>query len=107
MKKKEKAFSPVADVIRTIIPEERFEEAAALKTLSGAWLAVVGDGRLAGESRPLKIDRAVLTIGVDHPVWTVELNSRRREILENVVRLIPRRGVREIKVILSASRRTP
>jgi len=103
MKKKESSFHDIGEILRSVIPERKFDEADSLKMISEAWDSLIPQPA-AGHSRPLGIDRSVLTIGVDHPVWKVELDGIRKEIVRKAAKLAPRLDIREVKFVLSASR---
>jgi predicted nucleic acid-binding Zn ribbon protein len=56
---------------------KRLEEAEAL----GRWPLAVGP-QIAKHTRALRVEKGVLWIEVDHPIWKSELHHRKRQVLE-------------------------
>ena len=108
MKERKASFASAKEILRLIIPDEKYGETSALKILSGAWSSVIpGAVRSAADSsKPLKIEDAVLMIAVDNPLWAGELNFYRREMLERIAVLVPGRTVKDIRFVTKEPRRT-
>jgi EAL domain-containing protein (putative c-di-GMP-specific phosphodiesterase class I) len=75
------AWDTVFNILKnqTIFPrfKKRWEEAEALVR----WEQAVGP-MIAKHARALRVEKQVLWVEVDHPIWKSELHHRKRQILD-------------------------
>ena len=104
---KKTGFAGVADIIRTIIPREKFDEVEALNALSSSWETVIPAAVSAAvpRTRPLSINGRILTVAVDNPLWSGELGFFRKEIVAKIRQLVPSTGIEDVKFVTKAPRR--
>jgi predicted nucleic acid-binding Zn ribbon protein len=75
----------LGDLVPKVLGELGYDRANALTRLAERWEAVVG-AQAAAHSRPTGLRGRVLEATVDSSVWSQQLQMRREEIIEALVR---------------------
>lgn len=93
-------IEPIGSVIGEIVEGRRWTSGLGLGRLARRWEAVVGE-RLAGETRPLRLEGGVLWIGAVNAAWGAQIRFLAREIGANAS---PIAGVpiRDVRVVVDA-----
>ena len=84
------------DLIGNVVDEYGLGEELLIQQVQMEWAEIVG-AILAAHSKPVSLDREVLTVHVDHPVFSSELVMIRNMIIEKMERIMHKK-VRDLKV---------
>ncbi len=96
MRKKPPSLTPIADLLPGALGRWTSTPAAQLSILKEKWPRIVGTG-LAIQTRPLKLNRDQLTIGVLSSALANELQLLQETLLGNLRREAPAIPVRQIR----------
>ena len=93
----------VSALLANFFNEEKLGRGEQVTSLFGAWSSIVGS-RLAAHSRIVDIDKGILIVEAEHPVWIQLLQFRQSSIYEDFANRYPKFGLRGIAFRLSAQK---
>jgi len=78
------SFDGLSDILKKVrekypVFSRRLSESNAMRI----WEDVVG-AQVSKHARPIKVERSVLWLEVDHPIWKSEIHLRKNQILEKL-----------------------
>jgi predicted nucleic acid-binding Zn ribbon protein len=85
----------VGDLLKTFFQDKLPKNFGDEAKVFGAWPKAVG-GDVSRQARPVSFRNGILFVETRHPVWTMELTSRRHHILRKLNEAIGADAVREI-----------
>ncbi len=86
----------IGDALREAIRHFKIEKPMEQHKALYLWDNVVGD-QIAHVTTPLKIEKNILFVAVDSPVWRNELMFLKRKILADLNQLLTRNTIKDIK----------
>jgi predicted nucleic acid-binding Zn ribbon protein len=89
----------LASSIDALLSERGLSGMRALGMLTERWVELVGPDA-ARHCRPVRIQRATLTVEVDHPGWATELTFVSPRLVEQLAELGIGNGIQEVKVLV-------
>lgn len=96
----------VGDLLSVILDEVTLKKAQEIHSLFSAWKALAGE-QLAGHSRIVELEHAVLLVEADHPGWIQILQMKEAGLLAAVQRRFPELTINGIAFRLSRQLPTP
>jgi predicted nucleic acid-binding Zn ribbon protein len=92
---------PLGEVIRGVLGAGPLRAGVALGRLARAWDQVVGE-RLAGRSRPLGLERDVLTVSADNSSWAAQATFLAGEICRRANEVLGSDQVVSVRVVVAS-----
>lgn len=74
---------PLQQLMNSTLREFGLEKKARSYSIITSWEEIVGE-RVASVTTPEKVDKGVLVVRVQSPVWKYELTMRKKEILAKI-----------------------
>lgn len=84
----QKRFARVGDLLPTVLKSIGLGQRLKEQEILGIWAQVVGE-EVAARTQPLRVDRGVLYVRVDHSAWLQELHFMEKEILKKLKEKAP------------------
>ena len=84
----QKRFARVGDLLPTVLKSIGLGQRLKEQEVLGIWAQVVGE-EVAARTQPLRVDRGVLYVRVDHSAWLQELHFMEKEILRKLKEKAP------------------
>lgn len=90
------------DILSAFFDERLVKEGKTYSELFKSWFHIAGE-RLAAHSRIVELERNILFVEADHPGWIMILQSKEKEILDQVRRSFPNLTINGISIRLAKS----
>lgn len=90
------------DILSAFFDERLVKEGKTYSELFKSWFQIAGE-RLAAHSRIVELERNILFVEADHPGWIMILQSKEKEILDQVRRSFPHLIINGISIRLAKS----
>jgi predicted nucleic acid-binding Zn ribbon protein len=84
----QKRFSRVGDILPTVLKSFGLDRRLREQEILAIWPGVVGE-EIAARTQPIKIERGVLYVCVEHSAWMQELHFMEKEILRKLKESAP------------------
>ncbi|MDR0403284.1 MAG: DUF721 domain-containing protein [Treponema sp.] len=100
----------VGDILSAFFDEDTIEKARGYGSLFSSWGALTakcGVSQAAAHSRISGLEKTLLLVEADHPGWVQILQTKQKELLENVRKQFPGFSITGIVLRLSHSRADP
>jgi predicted nucleic acid-binding Zn ribbon protein len=92
----QKRFARVGDVLPTVLKSIGLDQRLKEQGILAIWARVVGE-EIAARTKPLRIDRGVLYVHVDHGAWMQELHFMEKEIIARIKAQAPDIDLKRIR----------
>jgi len=86
----------IGEVVSELMAHRSFAQVHAPKTMESVWREAVGEAT-AKHTRPGRIRRGVLEVGVANSTMVQELVFQKAELLASIRRLLPDTPIRELR----------
>ena len=96
MRKPLKSFIPLKDLLSGAMKFRPTPADSWLGVLKEHWTEIAGPS-LGGSSRPIRIWKKRLFIGVESSAWASEINLLREELMKKIMEIVPGAGLKEIR----------
>lgn len=93
------------DILSAFFDERIVKEGKTYSDLFKSWFQIAGE-RLAAHSRIVELERNILFVEADHPGWIMILQSKEKDILDQVRRSFPNLTINGISIRLAKSGRS-
>jgi len=84
----QRRFARVGDILPTVLKSIGLGQRLKEQEVLGIWAQVVGE-EIAARTQPLRVDRGVLHVRVDHSAWLHELHFMEKDILKKLKEKAP------------------
>ena len=84
----QKRFARVGELLPTVLKSIGLGQRLKEQEVLGIWAQVVGE-EIAARTQPLRVDKGVLYVRVDHSAWLQELHFMEKEILRKLKEKAP------------------
>jgi len=89
----------ISDVLKAWVKSKGLQQEFSQYTVLARWPAVVGE-RLAARTRPMKMEKGVLTVAVATSAWLNELNFMRGDLVARINQELGQGSVVGIRLVL-------
>lgn len=96
MRRKTKKPEDIKDVVSKVISKIEKQGPGRQETIIAGWKKAAGE-KAASHSRPVSIQRRVLTIEVDSSTWLYALNLKRASILKDMKKELSEHKIEDIR----------
>jgi predicted nucleic acid-binding Zn ribbon protein len=97
----QKRFARVGELLPTVLKSIGLGQRLKEQEVLGIWAQVVGE-EIAARTQPLRVERGVLYVRVDHSAWLQELHFMEKEILRKLKEKAP--DVELVRIRFGASK---
>ena len=97
----QKRFARVGELLPTVLKSIGLGQRLKEQEVLGIWAQVVGE-EIAARTQPLRVDKGVLYVRVDHSAWLHELHFMEKEILRKLKEKAP--DVELVRIRFGASK---
>ncbi len=84
----QKRFARVGDILPTVLKSIGLDQRLKEQEILAIWSDVVGK-EIAERTQPIKVERGVLYVRVDHSAWVQELHFMEKDILRRLKEKAP------------------
>jgi predicted nucleic acid-binding Zn ribbon protein len=95
-------FSGVRGVVESVLKRYRLNGDLDAYRVFSVWTELVGD-RIAGHTRPVRIDGRALIVEVDDPLWLTQLKYMKQDILGKIDITVKRGALTDMRFYLKSA----
>jgi predicted nucleic acid-binding Zn ribbon protein len=92
------AFIPLQKTLAKVLKGYRINDIESIK-LFAVWDKIAGE-KLAAHCQPVRIDRGILYVEVDDPLWLTQLRYMKIDIQTRIEEILQKNSVKDVRFFL-------
>ncbi len=92
------AFTPIQKTLTKVLKRFHVKDIESIRIFA-AWDRIAGE-KLAAHCQPVRIDRSILYVEVDDPIWLAQLKYMKLDIQARITEFLEKETIKDVRFFL-------
>jgi predicted nucleic acid-binding Zn ribbon protein len=92
------AFTPIQKTLARVLKGLNIKDLESIKIFA-LWDRIAGE-KLAAHCQPVRIDRGILYVEVDDPIWLAQVKYMKADILAKITEALQKEAIKDVRFYL-------
>lgn len=96
--RKQRGFIPIQETLEKVLKGLHIKDLASIKIFA-VWNRIAGE-KLAAHCQPVRINRGILYVEVDDPIWLAQVKYMKADIHAKIVEALEKETIKDVRFFL-------
>lgn len=98
--RRQRGFTPICETLEKVLKGFNIKDLESVKVFA-LWDRIAGE-KLAAHCLPARIDRGILYVEVDDPIWLAQVKYMKADILGKITEVLEKEAIKDVRFFLKS-----